>query len=153
MAVAEFETRAYGDGDDSEVNKLLLRRRELREQGTDVSAARDLHDSSRDLAEELARRIEILPPARNPHWPIRRAPTTARPCRRRPLRRAGKQQQRRLRFTASASTRQAGSGKCTWPTIPSCTGTSATQVSEVGSVARRGQPAAVSCRRPRSRAG
>ena len=33
MAVPEFETQAYGDGDDPEVNKMLLRWRELREQG------------------------------------------------------------------------------------------------------------------------
>ena len=46
MAVPEFETQAYGDSDDSEVNELLLRWREMREQGTGRFGPRDLHDSS-----------------------------------------------------------------------------------------------------------
>jgi eukaryotic-like serine/threonine-protein kinase len=59
MAVPEFETQAYGDGGDREVNKLSLRWRELREQGTDVRA-QEICTTRPDLAEELDRRIEIL---------------------------------------------------------------------------------------------
>ena len=115
MAVAEFETRAYGDGDDSEVNKLLLRG------GSCASRARTFR---RKRSARLVPTWQRSWPGvlkscagSNPHWPIR-TPTTARPCRRR-FWRAGKRRQRALSFTASASTRQAGSGKCTWPTIPS----------------------------------
>ena len=59
MTGPEFETQAYGDGDDTELDELLSRWKELREQGKDVSA-QEICSTCPELADELARRIEIL---------------------------------------------------------------------------------------------
>ena len=115
MAVPEFETQAYGDSDDSEVNELLLRWREMREQGTDVSA-QEICTTRPDLTEELARRIEVLrrlePALADTDANDSAAVATALLASRQTATGA-------LSFRAFASTRRAGSGKCTWRTIPS----------------------------------
>ena len=115
MAVPEFETQAYGDGDDSEVNKLLLR------WGSCASRARTFR----------RKRSARLVPTWQRSWPgvlksCRLEPALADTDATTKRGRAGgvsgepaSGDERALSFTASASTRQAGSGKCTWPTIPS----------------------------------
>jgi serine/threonine protein kinase len=59
MTGPEFETQAYGDSDDTKLDGLLSRWRELREQGQDVSA-QEVCSTCPELADELARRIETL---------------------------------------------------------------------------------------------
>jgi hypothetical protein len=59
MSGPEFETQAYGDSADTEVDELLLRWKKLREQGQDVSA-QEICSTCPELANELTRRIEIL---------------------------------------------------------------------------------------------
>ncbi len=59
MTGPEFETQAYGDSDDTKLDGLLSRWRELREQGQDVSA-QEVCSTCPELADELARRIEAL---------------------------------------------------------------------------------------------
>jgi hypothetical protein len=59
MTGPEFETQAYGDSDDSKLDRLLSRWTELREQGQDVSA-QEVCSTCPELADELAQRIETL---------------------------------------------------------------------------------------------
>ncbi len=121
MTGPEFETQDYGDSDDTELDELLLRWRELRDHGQDVSA-QEVCSTCPELADELARRIEILrrlePVLPETDLGTGSADTvTAHGASRQAASAAPS-------FTAFATMRRAGSGKCTWPTIPSCTGTS-----------------------------
>lgn len=59
MTGPEFETQDYSHEDDTELDELLSRWEELREQGQDVSA-QEICSTCPELADELARRIEVL---------------------------------------------------------------------------------------------